>query len=494
MNRSMKKSLSQTQAPLFEAMQTHIQEEVVPFHVPAHKHGKGLSEMQDFFGRNTLLSDLNSMSDLDDLNNPVSVIDEAQQLAAEAFNAKYAHFLINGTTSGIHAMFLSVLNPGDRIILPRNSHKSAFSALILSGAVPTYAHVQINEKLGIATMPSYKEIERCFMRSPQTMALFLLNPNYYGFVSDLKSLFSLAREWDSYILVDEAHGGHFNFHSGFPQTAMEAGADMSAISMHKTCGSLTQSALLLINEVQGDYRKIDNLRVLNTLNLINSTSASYLLMISLDIARRQLIQKGEHLLAQSIELAQYAREKINEIDGLHAFSRELIDEEHVFDFDDTKLCIYVQNLGMTGFEMECRLRQEYSIQIELSDLNNIMAIITIGDTKNSISKLIFALSSIAKKCKIRNTVKFSHIPDIPELIVIPRDAFYAHKKSVLLENSLNEISGEMLMSYPPGIPVVCPGERITQDMIDYITILKENNSTLQGTADPLVEYIRVLGF
>ncbi|MCB1172550.1 MAG: aminotransferase class I/II-fold pyridoxal phosphate-dependent enzyme [Leptospiraceae bacterium] len=479
----------QNRAPLAEALLQHIREDVTPFHVPAHKHGKGTDELTRYFGQQVMSMDINSMSDVDDLANPNAVIDEAQRLTAELFGAQYAHFLINGTTSGIHAMMISRLRPGDRIILPRNAHKSAFSGLVASGAVPVYARVEDNTDFGIATTVSVDSISSCFERAPQTAALFIINPTYYGFASDLQRLIALAREWDASVLVDEAHGGHMYFHDELPVTAMQSGADMSAVSMHKTCGSLTQSSLLLLNS-----KAISNEKVINTLNMFRSTSASYLLMASLDLARKQLAMEGRERIKAVVELARYAREKINQIEGLHAFGQELTSNSAIHSFDETKLSIFVRKLGATGFEIERRLRQEYNIQVELADLNVIMAMITIGDTQADVDRLIAALEKIASRSRKQNFTRVSQMPDMPDLIVIPRDAFYSHQKSVALEDSVNEISGEMVMSYPPGIPVICPGERITRDIIDYINILKEHNCHLQGTADPFVNNIRVLGF
>ncbi len=478
----------QTKTPLFDALKKHIQEEIVPFHVPAHKHGKGLEEMRNYVGKEIFHMDLNSLDDVDDLCSPISVIKEAQDLTAQAFQADFAYFLINGTTSGIHAMMLSALRPGGHIILPRNCHKSAFSGLILSGAIPVYAPVEMNIELGIATISTCEGVKSCFERSPQAVVVFLLNPNYYGFCSNLKGLIELSKKWEASVLVDEAHGGHMLFHPELPPTAMELGADMSVVSMHKTCGSLTQSAILLS---QGDIYSMEHIS--NTLNLLRSTSASYLLMSSLDIARKQMATNGKELIQSTLDLARYAREKINSIDGLYAFGKELIDNKTVMDFDETKLCVYVRRIGMTGFEMNRRLRQEHNIQIELADLNNIMALVSFGDSKKSLDALIHALASIAKKAVIQDFKRVTSIPDMPKIIVTPRDAFYSNKKTVTLQKSIGEVAGEMIMAYPPGIPIVCPGERIARDVVDYINILKEHDCHLQGTADPYVDHVQILG-
>jgi arginine decarboxylase len=290
------------------------------------------------------------------------------------------------------------------------------------------------------------------------------------------------------VLVDEAHGAHMSFHDDFPLTAMEVGADMSAASVHKTAGSLTQSSILLLrgNLIPGD-------RVRQALNLTFTSSASYLLMCSLDIARRQLAVNGHELLEETLELARWAREEINKIEGVHAFGTELAGKPGCYDFDETKLGVNVINLGCTGYAAETILRKEYNIQIEMSDLYNILAVVTIGDRREDLEALVNALKSMAEKGCVNRGNRVAIIPENPEMIVTPRDAFYNSKKKVRLEEAEGEIAGEMVMAYPPGIPVICMGERISRDVIDYIKILKEERCQLQGTFDPHADYIKVLG-
>jgi arginine decarboxylase len=475
--------------PLFDAVKKHVKSDITPFHVPGHKHGEGLQELRDFLGEMVFKIDLNAMADIDDYCNPISSIRESEELIADAFGAENGYMLLNGTTSGIHAMFLSTCHPGDKIILPRNAHKSTISGLILSGAIPVYVNTDYDYDYGISTTVSTESIKSAFDKEPHAVASFIINPSYYGFTPDLKSIIRTSHRNGAVVLVDEAHGCHMAFHDDFPLTAMEAGADLAAASTHKTSGSLTQSSILLHrgNMVSNDVLK-------HSLNLIRSTSGSYILMTSIDVARKQLALYGEELLGKSLELVRFARTEINQIDGLRSFGKEMIHKhEAIFDFDETKLTINVHDIGYTGFEIEKKLRDEYKIQVELADLNNIMAIIGIGDTEENINKLINALKDIATNKRKKVKPRTFQVPEMPELIVGPRDAFYSKKKSVLLENSVGEISGESVMAYPPGIPIVCPGERITKDIIDYIKILKDEDSSLQGTSDPYVNHIRVLG-
>ncbi|HHU50917.1 MAG TPA: aminotransferase class I/II-fold pyridoxal phosphate-dependent enzyme [Firmicutes bacterium] len=478
----------QNRTPLFDAVKRYMESNVIPFHVPGHKHGQGIPEFREFLGETAFKMDLNGMEDLDFATNPTGAILEAEKLFAQAFGAEAAFFLVNGASSGVLNMILSACDPGDQIIIPRNAHKSTIGAIILSGAMPVYVQPEINEELGIATGVTVNRIKQAIKDYPHAKAVFVINPSYYGIAPDLKSIVRVAHYAQMAVLVDEAHGAHMSFHDDFPLTAMEVGADMSAISMHKTGGSLTQSAALLI---RGGM--IQPEAVKHVLNLTFTTSASYLLMTSLDVARKQLAVKGNKLLERTLSLVRWAREEINQIDGLYAFGRELVGAPGFYDFDETKLTVSVAQLGLTGYETESILRKEYNIQIELADLYNVLPYISIGDTEESVRLLIDAFKDLASKHAKTSRRRRIIIPKNPQIIVSPRDAFYSSKKVVPLEQAKGEIAGEMIMAYPPGIPVICMGERIDQDIIDYIKLLKSEKCELQGTVDPYVEYVRVLG-
>lgn len=480
--------LDQKRTPLFDAVKKYVEDRVIQFHVPGHKQGRGIKELADYIGERALQMDANGMEDLDYANSPTGVIREAEELMAQAFGAQRAHFLVNGTTAGVQAMIMSACDPGDKILIPRNAHKSTIGGIILSGAMPVYIQPEVNERLGIAMGVTAESVKKAIKEHPHAKAVFLVNPTYYGAVSDLKSIVRIAHRHDMAVLVDEAHGAHMSFHDDFPLTAMEVGADMSAASLHKTSGSMTQSSVLLSRS-----NLIAPEKVKQVLDLTRTTSSSYLLMCSLDIARKQLATAGSDMLERTLELARWAREEINKIEGLYAFGNELIGTPGCYDFDETKLGINVRGLGYTGYQMESKLRKEYNIQIELSDLYNILAIVSLGDRKEDLEALVNALKDIASKTGVVEYKNATIIPHNPKMIVSPRDAFYSTKKAVPLEDSEGEIAGEMVMAYPPGIPVICMGERITGEIIDYIKILKEQKCELQGTADPFVDYIRVLG-
>ncbi|MBS3994182.1 MAG: aminotransferase class I/II-fold pyridoxal phosphate-dependent enzyme [Alkaliphilus sp.] len=483
------KRVDHNKAPLFEALKDYHSKNVVPFDVPGHKHGVGISEMADYFGSTMLELDVNAMKCLDNICNPIGVIKEAENLAADAYYADHGFFLVNGTTAGVQTMIMSVCQPGDKIILPRNSHKSAITAIILSGAIPVYIQPEVNEDLGIAMGISIESVERAVGRHPEAKAIFLVNPTYYGAITNVKAVVKIAHKYGMAVLVDEAHGAHMNFHPELPQDAIELGADMCAVSTHKTGGSLTQSSLLLLREGIVDVKTVRT-----TMNLTQTTSASYLLMASIDLARKQLATRGEEMLTEVLRLSRWAREEINKIDGLYAFGKELVGMPGVFDFDETKLGVNVRNIGLTGFEVYDLLRDEHNIQTELGDMYNVLAIISLGDTIESLTTLVNALKEIAVKHRRNEEIKLTKgILKNPDIIISPRDAYYSEKKIVRLEDAVGEISGESIMAYPPGIPVVTPGERISKEMIEYIKVLKEEKSLLQGTEDSYVNYIKVLG-
>lgn len=479
----------QNTTPLFTALQNYMEKKVIPFDVPGHKYGKGSPILTNFFGETTLKADVNSMKPLDNICNPTGVIREAELLLADAYQADYAYFLVNGTTSGIQTMIMSACQPGDKIIMPRNVHKSALNGLILSGALPVYVQPEIDDDLGIANNITVEGVQEAIENHPDAKAVFVINPTYYGMTSDLKSIVTLAHENQMVVLVDEAHGAHFPFHPDFPKSAMSLGADMATVSLHKTGGSLTQSSALLLNE----KRFLSREEVKTILNLSQTTSGSYLLMSSLDVARRMLATEGKQILQNALDLARYARDALNNMDGYYAFGKELIGKKGIYALDETKLGIKVSDLGVTGLKVYDLLRDEYNIQVEFGDTHNILVIISVGDTKENVDQLLAALSDIGRRYQSEIEVKSYISLHYPQVIVTPRNAFYAQKRRIPLIESEGEISGESVMMYPPGIPFVSPGERIDRGIIDYIQFLKQEHCVFTGAEDQNIEYIKVLG-
>ena len=393
---------SQSKAPVLEAMTQHLQNRVVPFDVPGHKGGRGNSELTDFLGKSCLKADVNSMKPLDNLCHPVSVIKEAQDLAAEAFGAKTAFFIVNGTTGSVQTMIMTACKSGDKIIMPRNVHRSAINALVVNGAVPVYVNPGTNKELGIPLGMSVENVKKAIAENPDAKAVLINNPTYYGVCSDLREIVRIAHENNMLALVDEAHGTHFYFGENMPVSGMAAGADMAAVSMHKTGGSLTQSSILLCgSNINSDY-------VRQVINLTQTTSGSYLLISSLDIARKNLALNGKSIFKKTVQFAEYARNEINKLGGYYAFGNELCDNNAFFDFDKTKLSVHTRDIGLAGIEVYDILRDDYGIQIEFGDIGNILAIISAGDRALEIERLISSLSEIKRLYSKDKTGMFDH--------------------------------------------------------------------------------------
>ena len=478
--------LSQTSAPIYEALRKFRRMRVVPFDVPGHKRGRGNMELTEFLGEDCMNVDVNSMKPLDNLCHPVSVIKDAEALAAEAFGAANAFFMVGGTTSAVQSMIMYACKEGDKIIMPRNVHRSAINALILTGAVPVYVNPDVNAKLGIALGMSVAQVEQALKENPDAKAIMVNNPTYYGICSDLKKITELAHAHGMLVLVDEAHGTHFYFGENFPLTAMAAGADCASVSMHKSGGSLTQSSFLLLGKnVNADYMR-------QVINLTQTTSASYLLLSSLDISRKRLALGGREIFAQTVEMAEYARSEINEIGGYYAYSKELINGDSIYDFDVSKLSIYTLPIGLAGIEVYDLLRDEYDIQIEFGDIGNILAYISVGDRKRDIERLISALAEIKRRFGKSGSELLTQEYISPVVSETPRKAFYAAKRSLPLDEAAGEICSEFVMCYPPGIPILAPGELITHEIIEYIKYAKEKGCQMTGTEDINIERLNVL--
>lgn len=476
----------QKSAPIYEALEKFRKKRVVPFDVPGHKRGRGNPELVELLGEKCVGLDVNSMKPLDNLCHPVSVIREAEELAADAFSAEHAFLMIGGTTSAVQSMILSVCKAGDKIILPRNVHKSVINALVICGATPVYVEPKVNDQIGIALGMELEPLERIIRENPDAVALLVNNPTYYGICSDLRSIVKLAHSHGIQVLVDEAHGTHLYFGDNLPVSAMAAGADYAAVSMHKSGGSLTQSSLLLTNNgVNADY-------VRQIINLTQTTSASYLLLSSLDISRRNLALRGKESFAKVVEMAEYARKEINAIGGYYAYSKELVNGTSIYDYDVTKLSIHTQGIGLTGIEVYDLLRDEYDIQIEFGDIGNILAYISIGDRIRDIERLVGALADIKRLYERDGSDLVSGEYIQPQVVMSPQKAFYSQKVSLPIEETEGAVCGEFVMCYPPGIPILAPGEKISKEIIDFILYSREKGCSLQGTEDPEVKSLNVI--
>lgn len=477
---------SQKDAPIYEALERFRKMRVVPFDVPGHKRGRGNPELVRLLGEQCVGLDVNSMKPLDNLCHPVSVIREAEKLAAEAFGAAEAFLMVGGTTSSVQSMVLTVCKRGDKIILPRNVHRSVINALVLCGAKPVYVNPEVNQRLGISLGMETAQVEQAILDHPDAVAVLVNNPTYYGICSDLSAIVKVAHSHGMKVLADEAHGTHLYFGENLPISAMKAGADMAAVSMHKSGGSLTQSSFLLAGpNINAGYAR-------QIINLTQTTSGSYLLLSSLDISRRNLALRGKEEYARVVELAEYARAEINQIGDYYAYSRELINGSSIYDFDVTKLSVNTLDIGLAGIEVYDILRDEYDIQIEFGDFGNILAYISVGDRKQDVERLVSALAEVKRRYKRDKAGLLTQEYIEPRVEVTPQEAFYAEKESMSIEESVGRICSEFVMCYPPGIPIIAPGERITERIIEYIQYARKKGCSMTGPEDANIERLNVL--
>jgi arginine decarboxylase len=476
--------------PLFTALTEHAARRPIQFHIPGHKTGAGADpEFRSFIGSNALSIDLINIAPLDDLHQPTGVIEEAQKLAADAFGADYTFFSVQGTSGAIMTMIMSVVGEGDKIIVPRNVHKSVLSAIIFSGAKPVFLSPVQDHNLGIDHGVTTRSVQRALELHPDAKAVLVINPTYYGVCANLKEIVELVHSYDIPVLVDEAHGALIHFHERLPLSAMEAGADMAATSVHKLGGSMTQSSVL---NVKGP--RVNPKRIQTIISMLTTTSTSYLLLASLDTARRNLALNGREMAEKAIGLAQYARNEINRIPGLYCFGEDILGTEATYSYDPTKVTIHIRHLGITGYDAENWLRQRYNIEIELSDLYNILCLVTPGDSRENIDLLLKALRELSAETYQVNAARelVVKVPEIPQLSLTPRQAFYGDTELIPFKESAGRIIAEFIYVYPPGIPILLPGEVISQSNIDYIIDHLEVGLPVKGPEDRSIEQVKVI--
>jgi Arginine/lysine/ornithine decarboxylases len=483
-------AMDHNQTPLFSALRRHAEQNPLQFHIPGHKKGMGSDpEFRDFIGDNALSIDLINIAPLDDLHQPTGVIEQSQKLAADAFGADYTFFSVQGTSNAIMTMIMSVCGPGEKIIVPRNVHKSVMAAIILSGARPVFISPARDGNLGIDHGITTRSVRRALDKHPDAKAVLVINPTYYGICANLKEIVDLVHSYDVPVLVDEAHGVLIHFHEKLPMSAMQAGADMAATSVHKLGGSMTQSSVLNVRA-----GRVNPTRIQTIISMLTTTSTSYILLASLDTSRRHLALNGHEMAERAIELAQYVRAEVNTIKDLYSFGEDILGGEATYDYDPTKVTIHVRHLGITGYEAENWLRDRYNLEVEMSDMYNILCLITTGDTQETADKLIHALRTMSDEFHSKGEVKelVVKIPEIPHLALTPRDAFYEDTEVIPFKESAGRIIAEFIYVYPPGIPILLPGEVISQENIDYIVDHVEVGLPVKGPEDRTIQFVKVI--
>lgn len=491
------KQLSQTQAPLLEALRMLAQRDRAAFHTPGHKQGHSIpSSLVELLGAEVFRADLPELPELDNLFAPEGAIQQAQLLAAEAFEAERTWFLVNGSTSGIEAAVLATCDPGDKLILPRNVHQSAISALILSGAAPVWVEPDYDPGWQLPHCPTPNCIAAALAAHPDAKAILVVSPTYHGICGDIAAIAHLAHAHHLPLLVDEAHGAHFAFHPDLPTAALAAGADLVVQSIHKTLSAFTQAAML---HVQGNRINCD--RLSKALQLVQSSSPNYLLLASLDAARQQMATQGHFVMAQTLQLAEQARQQLSQIPGLAVLSAEHANPPGFCNLDSTRLTVDVTGLGLTGFAADEILHPELGVTAELPSLNHLTFIISLGNTQSDIERLVKAFQKLVKRqtkkpissqgsLATSATTLPAPIPPMPACS--PREAFFAATQTLPIEAAINQISAELVCPYPPGIPILFPGEAVTSEAVHYLQQVLTNGGVLTGCADPSLTTLKVV--
>jgi len=481
----------QKKTPLLTALKKYMDKAPVPFDVPGHKMGRVQNDLSDILGVDLFRMDVNAPIGIDNLYKGTGVIKKSEDLMAEAFNADKAIFLINGTTSGIMMMVMGCVNSGEKIILPRNVHKSAINSLIVSGAIPVFVEPDYDHTLGIANAVPVEEYVRAMDENPDAVAIFVINPTYFGVASHLEKIVEEAHKRDMIVMVDEAHGAHLHFDKHLPISAMDAGADISSLSMHKTCGSLTQSSALLIKGTRVDYK-----RVRKAYTMFGSTSPSHILLASLDASRKKLALEGKKIMKHIRLLSAYAVKELNKISGIEVLDTSYCSAKTPgrYAFDDTRLTIRVDKLKKSGFQVYQEMQKKYNIQLELAEPNLVLAILAIGSTKEDVDALIDAFRDMSSKVNQkgeRHRLPKNLVYDYADIAISPRDAYYSdYETKKVTEEIEGRISCESVMIYPPGIPMLIPGEKITKNLIKiYEYYLKAGCAIM---SDSPVGYIKVV--
>ncbi|MHB9155462.1 MAG: aminotransferase class I/II-fold pyridoxal phosphate-dependent enzyme [Endomicrobiales bacterium] len=479
----------QNKAPLFETLLDHAKRRVISFHTPGHKNGWSIDpRLKSFTGENVYYFDVTVFPEVDSLHDPTGPIKKAQELTAQAYGVEHSFFLVNGSTVGNIAMFLSACQPGASVIVSRSSHKSIMSGIILAGLWPIWIQPKIDQNLDIIFNSSAEEIEEALNRFPEASAVFVTSPTYNGITTDLFKIAEICHQRGKVLLVDEAHGPHLKFHPGLPMSAVEAGADLCVQSTHKILSALSQGSVLHFNS-----DLIDVNRVRQTISLLQTTSPNYLTLASLDLARRQAVLHGEAMLEKVINAAEYGRAQIGRLNKINCFSRKEIQREG-YDLDPTKLTINVTRTGLSGYQIEDILAKEYNIQVDCADIFNLIAIMGIGSDRSDVQALVNALKDIEKKYHGHQKNWILQIPSLAtEMVMMPRDVFLSSKmKRVPLSKAAGHIAAQTLTPYPPGIPVLIPGERITREICEYLMDMSAKDIRVSGQETETLRTVKVV--
>ena len=482
----------QRQTPLLDSLKTLIDRPHAAFYTPGHKQGQGISRnLVQLLGKSVFKADLSELPELDNLFAPVTSIKAAQDLAAQAFGAEQTWFLVNGSTCGIQAAILATCREGEKIILPRNVHQSVIAGLVFSGAVPIFLDPPYNSQQDLTYSITPEAVVEALEAHPEVRAIMTIYPTYNGICGDIEALKNLAHKHGIPLLVDEAHGPHLSFHPDLPVSALSAGADLTIQSSHKVIGAMTQASML---HVQGS--RIDRSRLNKSLQILQSTSPSYVLLASLDAARQQMATQGEELLSQTIQLSIRAIDNLSQLKQIQVLKKPTQKVPGFFDLDITRLTVDLSQLEIDGFTADKILHRKLGVTAELTMLQHLTFIISLGNTLSDIEKLIQGfVTLIAQYATGENAQPLSVLP-LPtsnrSYPISPREAFLSPTEILPIEKTIDRISAELICPYPPGIPILMPGEKISASSLIFLEQVLAAGGTITGCSDTSLKTLKVV--
>lgn len=473
--------------PLIEAMLQYKSEDVYPLHTPGHKGGRGMQRLLRQELGASVQMDVSLMSELDDIHEPETYIKEAQELAAQTYGSDVCFWAVNGTSQAIHAMLLTALNPGEKLLLPRNAHRSVAGGLVLGGIEAVYLQPEYQPEFGIQMQVTVQQIEAALAQDSKIKAVLLTSPNYYGVAADVQAIADCCHAHNAVLLVDEAHGPHLGFSELLPPSALQCGADACAQSTHKILGAMTQCSML---HVQG--ARLDLQRAADVMSILTTTSPNYLLMASLDAARAQVQVYGKEMAAAAVQAAAKLRSLYAAYSGLRVMETA---DCGGLQLDSTKVTVNFAAWGYTGVEVG-ELFREARVAVELVDAYNVLFLVTYADVTTDYDEALARIAAVLNKMQAqkRAPLQLAAAAKVPQTqAVLPlRDVFYRAKKAVPLAQAAGKICGEQVSFYPPGIPVLLPGELVTEEIIAYCRAQKELGLPVSGPADSSLQTIRVI--
>jgi len=482
----------QAATPYIDALLGYRERGIVPFHTPGHKLGKGAPEiMREVFGGALLAVDVAMAGGVEDTRESTALVRAAEDLAAEAWGGERCFFLVNGSTSGIHALLVSLAGPGDPVIVPRNAHKSVQAALIFSGAMPFYVEPVVSASWGVALNVPTARVAEAVDQHPDARAVLVVSPSHNGVCAALDAIADVAHGAGLPLLVDQAWGPHLRFCSRLPLDAMAAGADAMVASTHKLISGITQSSVLVANGERLGLARLDSV-----VKMTQSTSPQVLIYASIDAARQQMATRGEELWSRAVENADWVRRQLAGVRGVRVLGDEVLEEPGVADFDRSRVTVSACDLGLTGYDLETILRDEYGIAVEAADPLNVLLNVTYGDSRGDVEQFAAAMIDLSERRRDAGAVRCATPavgwPSFTRQVMTPRQAFFAASEALPVAATVGRVSAELVAPYPPGIPIVAPGEEVSDEIAAYLTEAAARGQHVHGPEDLSLRTLRVV--